>query len=116
MQWDTVASAARKAFAEETGTSEDGDEVRAFSEKYRDDNPYPFAELADVLNHIDHVVALGGIDSVGLGSDYDGVGDSLPSGLKDVSSYPNLIDGLLERGYSEADIEKILGANLLRVW
>ena len=69
-----------------------------------------------MLDHIDHVVELVGIDHVGIGSDYDGVGDSLPEGLKDVSSYPNLVLGLLDRGYSEADIENILGANLLRVW
>ena len=78
--------------------------------------PYPFATLDEVLDHFDHVVALVGIDHVGIGSDYDGVGDSLPEGLKDVSGYPNLIEGLLERGYSEADIRKVLGENLLRVW
>ena len=78
--------------------------------------PYPYADLADVLDHIDHVVSIAGVDAVGIGSDYDGVGDSLPTGLKDVSTYPNLVRGLLERGYSEADIKKILGENLLRVW
>ena len=78
--------------------------------------PFPYASLDDVLDHIDHVVKLAGIAHVGIGSDYDGVGDTLPVGLKDVSSYPNLIDGLLRRGYSEADIRKILGENLLRVW
>ena len=62
------------------------------------------------------MVNLVGIDHVGLGSDYDGVGDSLPTGLKDVSTYPNLIEGLLERGYSEEEVVKILGGNLLRVW
>ena len=72
--------------------------------------------LAYFLDHIDHVVAITGIDHVGIGSDYDGVGDSLPTGLKDVSSYPNLIEGLLGRGYSESDIEKILSGNLMRVW
>jgi membrane dipeptidase len=56
------------------------------------------------------------VDAVGLGSDFDGVGDSLPDGLKDVSGYPVLVAGLLERGYSEEDIRKILGENLLRVW
>jgi membrane dipeptidase len=69
-----------------------------------------------VANHIDHVVALAGIDHVGLGSDFDGVGDSLPTGLKDVADYPNLIYVLLKRGYSDADIEKILSGNVLRVW
>ena len=77
---------------------------------------FPFATLADVLDHIDHVVALTSADHVGIGSDYDGVGDSLPVGLKDVGSYPNLVQGLLDRGYSEDDIKKILGENLLRVW
>lgn len=78
--------------------------------------PYPFADVSDVLDHIDHVVALVGVDHVGIGSDYDGVGDSLPTGLKDVSSYPNLVKGLLARGYSPGDIRKILGENLMRVW
>ena len=78
--------------------------------------PFPYASLDDVLDHFDHVVRLVGIDHVGIGSDYDGLGDSLPTGLKDVSSYPNLVAGLLRRGYSEEDIRKILGENLLRVW
>jgi membrane dipeptidase len=78
--------------------------------------PLPYASLDDVLDHYDHVINLVGVDHVGIGSDYDGVGDSLPTGLKDVSSYPNLIEGLLRRGYSEADVRKILGENLLRVW
>ena len=80
------------------------------------ENEYPFATLDEVLDHFDRVVSLVGIDHVGIGSDYDGVGDTLPIGLKDVSSYPNLIQGLLERGYSQKDIEKILGGNLMRVW
>jgi membrane dipeptidase len=78
--------------------------------------PFPFASLADVLDQIDYIVDLVGIDHVGIGSDFDGVGDTLPIGLKDVSTYPNLIRGLFERGYSEGEIQKILGGNLLRVW
>lgn len=62
------------------------------------------------------MVKIAGIAHVGIGSDYDGVGDSLPTRLKDVASYPNLIEGLLNRGYSEADIAKILSGNLVRVW
>ena len=65
---------------------------------------------------IDHIVGLVGVDHVGLGSDFEGVGDSLPEGVKDVSAYPSLVEGLLRRGYSEADVRKILGENLLRVW
>lgn len=88
-----------------------------FRPQYEAENgPFPYASLDDVLDHIDHVVELTGIDHVGIGSDYDGVGDSLPTGLKDVSAYPNLIQGMLDRGYSEADIRKVLGENLLRVW
>ena len=79
-------------------------------------NPYPFATLETVLDHIDHVKALIGVEHIGVGSDYDGVGDSLPVGLKDVSDYPNLVQGLLDRGYSEKEIQMILGENLMRVW
>ncbi|TDR23594.1 dipeptidase [Marinicella litoralis] len=108
--------AAREAFINQHGVAEDSHEVKAFTESYNNENPFPFADLNDVLDHFDHVVKIAGIDHVGIGSDYDGVGDSLPTGLKDVSTYPNLIEGLLNRGYSETDIAKILSGNLLRVW
>ncbi len=75
-----------------------------------------FSDVQRVADHIDHVVALAGIDHVGLGSDFDGVGDSLPRGLKDVSAYPNLIAELLRRGYSDEDIEKVCYKNVFRVW
>lgn len=88
----------------------------AFTAEYKKKNPYPFASLAKVLDHIDYVKKLVGIDYVGIGSDFDGVGDSLPEQLKDVSMYPNLIRGLLERGYTEQEIEKVLSGNTLRVW
>jgi len=88
-----------------------------FNQVYKENYPYPFATLEQTLDHFDHVVELtGSVNYVGIGSDYDGVGDSLPIGLKDVSSYPNLIEGLINRGYSAEDIKKILGENLLRVW
>ena len=69
-----------------------------------------------MLDHIDRTVELAGIDAVGIGSDYDGVGDTLPIGLKDVSTYPTLMNGLAKRGYSRQDIDKIMGGNLMRVW
>jgi len=72
------------------------------------------ATLDDVVAHIDHVVKIASVDAVGLGSDFDGVG-CVPEGLDDVSKWPNLTRGLLERGYSPADIRKIYGGNLLRV-
>jgi membrane dipeptidase len=76
----------------------------------------PFPTVQRVADHIDHVKNLVGVDYVGLGSDFDGVGDSLPTGLKDVSMYPNLIAELLKRGYSKEDIEKICYKNVFRVW
>ena len=76
----------------------------------------PFASIEDVLNAIDHIKNLVGINYIGIGSDYDGLGNSLPNNLKDVSSYPNLIEGLLLRGYSREDIEKICYKNFFRVW
>jgi membrane dipeptidase len=87
-------------------------------EKYdRVKNKGYFADVETVANHIDHVVKLtGGTKNVGLGSDFDGVGDSLPTGLKDVSQYPNLVYVLLKRGYSESDLANILYKNVWRVW
>lgn len=75
-----------------------------------------FSDVERVADHVDHVVKLIGVDHVGIGSDYDGVGDSLPVGLKDVSDYPNLFYVLLKRGYSPEDIEKICSRNLFKVW
>ncbi len=75
-----------------------------------------YSDVERVADHIDHVVKLIGIDHVGIGSDFDGVGDSLPLGLKDVSQYPNLIYVLLKRGYSDEDIQKICSGNIFRVW
>ena len=89
---------------------------REYIEAYAAEHPYPFATVDTVLDHIDRTVQLAGIDHVGLGSDFDGVGDTLPVGLKDVGDFPNLVAGLLGRGYDEDAIAKILGLNLMRVW
>jgi membrane dipeptidase len=85
-------------------------------EQFRKDNPSLNADIEMVANHIDHVVKLAGIDHVGLGSDFDGVDGDLPTGLEDVSKYPNLLYVLLKRGYSPEDIEKICSKNTFRVW
>ncbi len=90
--------------------------AQEFISEYRKSRNIAFADVTEVANHIDHVVKLVGVDYVGFGSDFDGVGDSLPTGLKDASQYPNLIYHLLMKGYSEAQIKKICGENLLRVW
>jgi membrane dipeptidase len=115
--YDALRWAAGKIWMEEHPGASYADLNEQFVPEYTAENgSYPYASLDDVLDHFDHVVGLVGVDHVGIGSDFDGVGDSLPEGLKDVSAYPNLIEGLLRRGYSEADIRKILGENLLRVW
>lgn len=77
-------------------------------------NPAPRATLAQVADHIDHIRKVAGIDHLGLGSDFDGI-TSVPEGLEDVSKFPDLTRELLRRGYSDEDIQKILGRNLLRV-
>jgi membrane dipeptidase len=76
-------------------------------------NPQPFATVSDVADHIDHVRKIAGIDHIGIGSDFDGI-DRGPTGLEDVSMFPNLFAELLRRGYSEADLKKISGQNVLR--
>jgi membrane dipeptidase len=101
---------------EEKGLDYRDDAAKPIMEQFQKDNPALFSDVEKVADHIDHVVKLAGVDHVGLGSDYDGVGDSLPSGLKDVSQYPNLIYTLLKRGYSEEDIAKICYKNVFRVW
>jgi membrane dipeptidase len=115
--WRSTFNAARIAFRKEHDISDAEDPaVRAFEYQYREAYPYPYASLENVLDHIDHVVSLVGVDHVGIGSDFDGVGDTLPPLLKDVSGFPNLIKGLLGRDYDEQDIQKILSGNLFRVW
>ncbi|HYF66494.1 MAG TPA: dipeptidase [Ohtaekwangia sp.] len=85
-------------------------------DQFARDHKELYSDVERVADHIDHVVKLVGINHVGLGSDYDGVGDTLPIGLKDVSQYPNLIFVLLKRGYSDEDIAKICSGNVFRVW
>ena len=108
--------AAIAEFMAQHNLERDSEAVNEFAAKYRQQTPFQYASLNDVLDHFDHVIKLVGVDHVGIGSDYDGVGDSLPEGLKDVSSYPMLIQGFIDRGYNNDDIAKILSGNILRVW
>jgi membrane dipeptidase len=87
--------------------------ARAMAE-WRTANPEPRATLAQVADHIDHIRKVAGIDHIGLGGDFDGI-TSVPVGLEDVSTYPALIAELLRRGYTDADVRKVLGGNVLRV-
>jgi membrane dipeptidase len=100
----------------------------AIDEKYKDDperrgeesdkleaaNPLPPVPISKLIDHIDHIVKVAGIDHVGIGADFDGAND-MPEGAQDVSMLPNITYELLKRGYNEIDIRKILGENLLRV-
>jgi membrane dipeptidase len=81
---------------------------------WRADNPAPRPTLEQVADHIDHIRSVAGIDAIGIGGDYDGMPPG-PVGLEDVSTYPALLAELLRRGYSDSDIAKIAGGNVLRV-
>jgi membrane dipeptidase len=89
-------------------------DIRKLVEEWAKSNPEPPATLSMVADHIDHVRKVAGIDHVGIGSDFDGI-DHGPQGLEDVSKYPALVAELLRRGYSDQDVKKVLGLNLLRV-
>jgi membrane dipeptidase len=98
------------------GVEPDTEEWNAFHKHYFHHNPRSTGSLKDVADHIDHIVKLVGVDHVGFGSDFDGVGPNVPDGLEDVSRYPALLAELLDRGYSEEVLKKICGENALRVW
>jgi membrane dipeptidase len=88
--------------------------VAAGMERWRAEHPEPRATLSQVADHIDHVRKVAGIDHIGLGGDFDGI-SSVVQGLEDVSTYPDLTAELLRRGYTDQDIKKVLGLNVLRV-
>ena len=75
----------------------------------------PRPTLSVLLDHFEHIIRVAGIDHVGIGSDFDGVGGLLPQGMDDVTRLPLIAQGLLDRGHSEADVRKVLGGNMLRV-
>lgn len=104
------------SFIQEHGFSEGGPEAAEFRRRAYAEHPIEWASVERVADHIDHIVELVGIDYVGLGSDFDGVGDSLPTGLRDSSQLPNLVRVLLSRGYDDAELAQILSGNALRVW
>jgi membrane dipeptidase len=91
------------------------DEVEREMRRWKRKRPYSQGTIHDLLEHIDHIAKVAGVEHVGLGSDYDGV-SVLPKQLEDASSYPYITQGLLDRGYSEHEIQGILGGNLIRVF
>ncbi|GAA1238142.1 dipeptidase [Oryzihumus leptocrescens] len=94
--------------------STDYEAFRAFTREYRVAHPKPSATLEDVVAHCEHVREVAGIDHVGIGGDYDGT-ETYPVGLEDVSGYPRLLAALADRGWSDEDLAKLAGGNVLRV-
>ena len=90
------------------------DEFAPPSQQWRKEHPIPPGSVHTVVDHIEHIIKVAGVDHVGLGSDFDGI-NSVPKQLEDVSCYPYITQELLNRGHSKEDILKILGGNLLRV-
>jgi membrane dipeptidase len=86
---------------------------RAIQQRYR--ARLPKVDIKAALRHIDHIAKVAGPDHVGIGSDFDGISGMVPAGLEDVSKFPALIRGMIDLGYSDDDIRKIAGGNLLRV-
>jgi membrane dipeptidase len=109
-------NAARAAEAARLGSLNPGDPAAATAgmQAWTAQNPAPQATIADVIAHIQHVRDVAGIDHVGIGGDYDGV-SALPVGLEGVDAYPRLLAALMANGWSEADIRKLAGENVLRV-
>ncbi len=91
----------------------DDADFRKAWQQWRRANPIPAGSVHTLVDHIDHIARVAGIDHVGLGSDYDGISKT-PAQLEDVSCYPYITQELLNRGYSQEDIHKIMGGNLLR--
>jgi len=110
---DTRASAERTRLRQAMPNDEAG--VNRAMDAWRKANPVPRATVAQVADHIDHIRKVAGIDHIGLGGDFDGITEVV-QGLEDVSTYPALTVELLRRGYSDDDVKKVLGLNLIRAW
>jgi membrane dipeptidase len=110
-EWEKSAG---EEFKRLEGQVSDSVERRRLADEWVAAHPRPAATLAQVADHIDHVRKVAGVDNVGIGSDFDGT-DHTPVGLEDVSSFPRLFAELLRRGWSDDDLRKLAGRNLLRV-
>ena len=109
--WDAQA---REQFEKIKASVSDTAEQRRLHEAWRTAHPQPPATLNQVADHIEHVRDVAGIDHVGIGSDFDGI-DTVPQGLEDVSKIPELFAELIRRGWTDGDLKKLAGQNLLRV-
>lgn len=90
-------------------------ELNKLLDKFMEDHPVPGCSVEQVVDHIDYIVKIAGVDHAGLGSDFDGISYT-PDYLKDVSYFPYITQVLINRGYKEDSIHKILGGNFLRVF
>lgn len=111
--YDRRASAQLTLFR--TQHPKDESAVTKLMDDWRKANPAPRATVAQVVDHIDHIRRVAGIDHIGLGGDFDGITDVV-QGLEDVSTYPAVTAEMLRRGYSDDDVKKVLGLNVLRAW
>ncbi|HEU4828450.1 MAG TPA: dipeptidase [Gemmatimonadales bacterium] len=110
MDWERSAGEARGRMRQIADTTE----RRRQRDEWMRAHPRPTVTVRDVADHIEHIRRVAGVDHVGLGGDYDGT-DWLPEGLEDVSAYPNLFAELIRRGWSDADLRKLAGENIIRV-
>lgn len=94
----------------------DSAKARAAMKEWNDSHKRPPSSVKDVADHIEHIRKVAGVDHVGFGSDFDGTGNDLPAELQDVSTFPVLLAELSRRGWSDADLRKVAGENLLRAW
>jgi membrane dipeptidase len=106
---DSVVEAAMRSAGADTAAARA--QVRAWSAA----NPRPPASLSDVADHVEHIRQVAGVDHIGLGSDFDGMGPITPVGLEDVSLFPGLFAELIRRGWKDGDLKKLAGENMLRV-
>jgi membrane dipeptidase len=110
--WEHQADSVRKALR--ASGSSDTAQLRTQYQAWKQAHPTPQATIKDAADHIDHIRQVAGVDHVGIGGDFDGV-DVTPVGLEDVSKYPYLFAELIHRGWSDADLKKLAGQNVLRV-
>ena len=110
--WNKLQDAERARLTQQSAA--DAAAVTRGVEQWTMAHPAPRAVVADAADHIDHIRQLAGIDHIGLGGDFDGI-TAVPEGLEDVSTYPTLTAELLRRGYTDDEVRKILGQNVLRV-
>ena len=113
-QWLTESRRLQSELKLERGSPAAKEKLTQLMRRWSVTHPAPKATIHQLIDHIDHIVKIAGIDHVGLGSDFDGVTE-LPEQLEDVSTYPRITQELLNRGYQKIEIQKIMGENVLRV-